>query len=120
MEAYIILLFVLLSYLTFPYRNNFMKDFSSSVRIQESILMSSFMSHLRKSVKFWQRRKKWVVDSDSKLQEHGGFIVSSKLWLNLCSLGWLKPKRNLVRTLIPRLSETLSKLLGKGLINFSN
>ena len=27
---------------------------------------------------------------------------------------------NLVRSLIPRLSETLNKLLGEGLINFSN
>ena len=108
-EANIILLFVLQSYLSSPYRSNFMKDFSSSVRTHESILMSSFMRHLQRSMKFWQRRKKWVVDSDSKLQEHSGFIVSWKLWLNLCSLRWLKPKHNLVRSLIPRLSETLNK-----------
>ena len=119
-EANIILLFVLQSYLSSPYRSNFVRDFSSSVRIHESILMSSFMRHLRRSVKFWQRRKKWVVDSDSKLQGHNGFIVPWKLWLNLCSLRWLKPKRNLVRSLIPRLSETLNKLLGEGLINFSD
>ena len=31
-----------------------------------------------------------------------------------------QPKRNLVRSLIPRLSETLNKLLGEGLINFSD
>ena len=30
-----------------------------------------------------------------------------------------QPKRNLVRSLIPRLSETLNKLLGEGLTNFS-
>ena len=65
-------------------------------------------------------QKKWEVDSDSKLKEHSGFIVSWKLWLNLFSLRWLKPKRNLVRSLIPRLSETLNKLLGEGLINFSD
>ena len=119
-EASIILLLILLSYLPPLYRSNFVKDFSSSVRIRELILMSSFMRHLRRSVKFWQRRKKWVVDSDSKLQEHSGFIVPGKLWLNLCSLRWLKPKRNLVRSLILRLSETLNKLLGEDLVNFSN
>ena len=124
-ETNIILLFVLLSYLPSPYKSNFVKDFSSNVRIHESILMSSCMRHLRRSVKFWQRRKKLVVDSDPKLQEQSGrwniaAIVSWKLWLNLYSLRWLKPKRNLVRSLIPRLSETLNKLLGEGLINFSN
>ena len=100
-----------------PYRSNFMKDFSSSVRIHESILMSSFKRHLRKPV---QCRKKWVVDSDSKLQEHRGLIVTWMFWLNLCSLRWLKPKLNLARSLIPRLPETLNKLLGEGLKNFSN
>ena len=62
-------LFVLLSYISSPHRCNFVKDFSTSVRIHESILMSSFTRHLRRSVKFWQRKIKWVVDSDSKLQE---------------------------------------------------
>ena len=75
-EANIILLFVLLSYLPSPYRSNFVRDFPSSLRIHESILMSSFMRHLRRSVKFCQRIKEWVVDSDSNLQERSGFIVS--------------------------------------------
>ena len=38
--------------------------------------MGSFMRHLRRSVKFWQRRKEWEVDSDSKQQEQSGFIES--------------------------------------------
>ena len=109
----------MLSYLPSPDRSSFVKDFLSSVRIHESILTSSFMRRLRKSIKFLQRRKK-LVDSDSKLQELSGFIVSSKLWLNLCSLRWLKPKRNLVSSLIPRLSEKLKNLLGESLIDFSN
>ena len=117
-EANIILLFLLLSYLSSPYGSYFVKEFSSSVRMHESILMSSFIRHLRRSVEFWQRRKKWVVDSDFKLQEHSGLTVSWKLWLNLCSSRWLKPKHNLVRSLVPRLSETLNKLLGEGLKNF--
>ena len=47
-ETNIILLFVLLSYLPSPYRSNFVKDFSSSVRTHELILMSLFMRHLQK------------------------------------------------------------------------
>ena len=41
-------------------------------------------------VKFWQRRKKWEVDSASKLREQSGFTVSWKYCLNLCSLRRLK------------------------------
>ena len=39
-EANIVLLFVLLS----PHRSNFAKDFSSNVRIHESIFLTSFHS----------------------------------------------------------------------------
>ena len=48
-EANIIRVLALLSYMTFSYRSNFMKNFSSTVRIHESTLMSSIMRHLRKS-----------------------------------------------------------------------
>ena len=122
MEVNIILLFVLLSSLLSPYRSNFVKYFSSSVKIHEPILMSLFMRHLRSSVKFceipWQRWKRWVVDS--KLQEHTGFTTSWKLWLNLRSLRWLKPERTLLKSLIPKLPEILKKLLEEGLKNFRN
>ena len=37
------------------------------------------------------------MDSASKLQEQRGFIVTSKLYLNLCSVRWLKFKCNLER-----------------------
>ena len=37
------------------------------------------MRHLRKLVKFWQRRKKWEVDSASKLRGQSGFSVILKL-----------------------------------------
>ena len=56
-EANIIPELVFLSYLPFLYKSSLLKDFSSSVRIHESILSSSFMRHLRRSIKFWQRRK---------------------------------------------------------------
>ena len=35
----------------------------------QSVLMSYFTRHLYRLVKFWHRRKKWKVDSASKLRE---------------------------------------------------
>ena len=62
----------------------------------------SFTIFLRESKKVWRLcRKKWVVDSTSKLQEHNGFKQSWKLCLNLCSLRWLCPSLSLVSNLIP-------------------
>ena len=67
-----------------------MKDLLYSVKIRESILMSYFTRHLQRLVKFWDRRKKWQVDSAYKLREQSGFTVSWKYCLNLCSLRRLK------------------------------
>ena len=53
-----------------------MEDFLYSVKIRKSILMSYFTRHLQRLVKFWHRRKKWEVDSASKLREQSGFTVS--------------------------------------------
>ena len=69
---------------------SFMEDLLYSVKIRESILMSYFTRHLQRLVKFWHRRKKWEVDSASKLREQSGFTVSWKYCLNLCSLRRLK------------------------------
>ena len=62
--------------------------------------------------------KNCEINTASTLQEQGGLKVSWKLCLRLCSLRWLPPKRNLAKSLIPSLSETLNKLLGVGFINF--
>ena len=52
-------------------------------------------------------------------KEQSRFIASWKLWLNLCSLRWIKPK--LLKSYISRVSQTLNKLYGVDcLINFSN
>ena len=112
-------MFVLLSYLPSPYRSNVAKNFSSNIRIHESILMSSFMKHLPRSVRFRQRNKIQQTDPALKLQEQIRFTTSWKLYLNLFSLWWLTSKSNVVRSLIRRLSETLFKLLGVGFIYFS-
>ena len=53
-----------------------MEDFSHSVRIHKSILITYFTGYLEGLVKFWQRRKKWEVNSASKLREQSGFTVS--------------------------------------------
>ena len=53
------------------------------------------------------------------LREQNEFIVFWKLTLTLHSLKWPKAKRNQVRNLIPKVSETLNKLLGVDLLNFS-
>ena len=49
--------------------------------IRESILMSYFTRCLQILVKFRQRRKKWEVDSASKLRGQSGFAVSWKYCL---------------------------------------
>ena len=49
-----------------------------------------------------QWRKKCIVDSISLLHSHKGFKVSWKQCLNLCSWRWLRPRRNLVKSLILR------------------
>ena len=67
-----------------------MEDLLHSVQIRESILMSYFTRHLQRLVKSWHHRKKWEVDSASKLWEQSGFTVSWKYCLNLCSLRRLK------------------------------
>ena len=54
---------------------------------------------MRNDKLFWQRRKQCSVSSVSREHEDNGFKVSAKLCLNLCSLKWLKPKRNLLSNL---------------------
>ena len=75
-EANNIFLFTLFSYLFSLYKSNLVKDISSRLRILESSLQSSFVRLVFQVMKFWQRRKKWEVDSVSRLQEHSGLIVS--------------------------------------------
>ena len=75
-EANNIFLFTLFSYLLSLYKSNLVKDISSRLRILESSLQSSFVRLVFQVMKFWQRRKKWEVDSVSRLQEHSGLIVS--------------------------------------------
>ena len=82
--------------------------------------MSSFTRHLLRSVKFCQCRKNEKLILVLNFARTERIYSVLKIVVEFFSLGLLKPKRNLVRSLIPRLSETLNKLLGVGLIDFSN
>ena len=75
-EANNIFLFALFSYLLSPYKSNLVRDISSRLRILEPSLRSSFLRLVLGVMEFWQRRKKWEVDSITRLQEHSGLIVS--------------------------------------------
>ena len=69
--------------------------------------------------KLGQWRKKCVVVSVSLPQSHNGFRVSWKQCLNLWSRRWLRPSRNLVRSLIPYGLWILKILFAQGRIKFS-
>ena len=84
-EANIISVCLLYLFYCHIYRlSSFMEDFSYSVRIHESILVSYFTRYLQKLVKFC--RRKWQVNSASKLREQSGFTVSWWYCLNLWTL----------------------------------
>ena len=63
-------------------------------------------------------QKKVLIIWGLILQEHGGFIVPSKLSQNLSSRKWLKPSCNLVNSLIPTWSWILKILFSVDLIKF--
>ena len=73
----------------------------------------------RNWLNWWHSRKKWVIDSTSKLQEHNVFKQSWKLCLNLCLLRWLSPSVSPVRNLIPNGSWILNIEFGMGLSIFN-
>ena len=66
----------------------------------------------------WSR--KWLVVSTSYPQEQKGFIVSRKLWLNLCSRRWLKPSLSLAKNFWSSGWWQLKTLFGDGLISVKN
>ena len=61
----------------------------------------------------------WVVDWTSNLQEHKGLIQFEKLYLNLCSLRWFSPTRNLESSFKPTRLCMLQHELGTDRPNFS-
>ena len=88
-------------YFASPKRITFVKELSESFSMSLSIPLRLLLRAIRNALKWWQCRKKWVVDSTSKLQVHKEFRQLSKLWLNLCSLRWLSPSLSLVSNFKP-------------------
>ena len=61
-----------------------------------------------------------VVSSISKLQKHEGFTQPWKLWPNLCSLRWLRPKQRRGNNFKPIGSKILNILLWFGWMKDNN
>ena len=82
-----------------PERITLRKSFEFKEAIAMLMLFKLIIRVARNDKLFWQRRKQCSTSSISREHEHNGFKVSPKLCLNLCSLKWLKSKRNLLNNL---------------------
>ena len=102
----------------FPYSNVWVKEESVISNNLQSMFLIMLRREDRSLLCMGQWSKKCVVDSTSTLHLHNGFSKSWKLCLNLCSRRWLRPRRSLVRNLIPCGLWHSNSLLRKGLINF--
>ena len=94
----------------------------SCVLLWDKMLSSMFLI-------FWKRvclgmrrlvqwRKKCIVDSIFLPHSHKGFKVSRKHCRNLCSWRWIRPSRNLVKSLISRGLWISKILLEQGSMKF--
>ena len=117
-EDVIILRLISLGKPLLPSNNARIISFSLIFRISELIALSSSKKTFRWFEKFWQRIKKWYVSSASIEQGHNGFNASWKLFLDLCSLKWLKPTRRRVNNLKPETSLLPKVLLAVGRIKY--
>ena len=102
----------------FPYNNVWVKEESVISNNLQSMFLIVLRREDRSLLYMGQWSKKCVVDSTSAPHLHNGFSESWKLYLNLYSRRWLRPRRSLVRNLIPCGLWHSNTLLGEGLINF--
>ena len=102
----------------FPYSNVWVKE----EWVISNNLQSMFLIVRRREdqslLYIGQWIKKCAVDSPSAPHLHNGFSESWKLCLNLCSQRWQRPRRSLVRNLIPCGLWHSNTLSGEGLIKF--
>ena len=103
-----------------PYNKRFTNTSSVRFEISLTIFLTESKRVWRDCIKCWQCKKKWTLNSTSKLQEHNGFKQSWKLYLNRCSLGWPNQSLSLVSNLIPNGSWILKIEFWIGLPNFNN
>ena len=103
-----------------PYR----RVWFSCVSLWDKMLPSMFLIFWKRVClgmrKFVQWRKKCISGSISLPYSHKGSKVSWKHCLNLCSWRWLKPRRNLAMSLIPRRLWRSKILLAQGRMKFRN
>ena len=101
-----------------PYR----RVWVSCVLLWDKMLSSMFLMFWKKVSlgmrKMVHWRKKCIVDPISLPHSHKGFKVSWKQYLNLCLWRWLRPRRNLVKSLILRGLWILKILLAQGRMKF--
>ena len=102
-----------------PYRKVWINWSSRWDKICSLIFLTLFKWVCLEVWKLGQCRKKCVAVSESLPQSHNGFRVSWKQCLNLWSRRWLRPSRNLVRSLIPYGLWILKILFAQGRIKFS-
>ena len=79
----------------------FIKPLSVSLMTSLSIDLMLFMRVCLCNDRGWRYRKKWTLFSTLILHEQSRLIQSLYLWLNLWSLGWLKPNRTRVSNFNP-------------------
>ena len=85
----------------------------SSILFKTALFMLSILCRkiCLSLVKSGPWRKRWLSVSISEPQGHIGFKASKKLCLNLCSLKWFSPTRNLVKKIIPFMLLAFDRLL---------
>ena len=101
----------------FPYNNIWVKEKSVISNNLQSVFLIVLKREDRSLLYMGQWSKKCINDSTPAPHLHT-FSESWKLCLNLCSRRWLRPRRSLVRNLIPCGLWHSNTLLGEGLINF--
>ena len=109
---------ILSEYFQLPNRSVLVIVASAWFKILLSILVILLRGVFLSLRKLGQWRRKWHVFSTSQPQVQSGFNVSWKLFLNLCSLRWLCPSRNLLKYLIPFRLWQPNTLFAAGLINY--
>ena len=101
-----------------PYRRVWVRCLSLWDKMLSSVFLIFWKRVCLGRRKLLQWRKKCIVDSISLPHSHKRFKVSLKQCLNLCSWRWLRPRRNSVKSLIPRELWISKTLLAQGRMKF--
>ena len=92
---------VMISRVGFPYSNIWAKEESVISNNLRSIFLIVVRREDQSLLQIRQWSKKCEVNSTSAVHLHNGFSESRRLCLNLYWRRWMRPRRSLVRNLIP-------------------